>query len=144
MISISSKDLEFVVFLSHQVLFFPNPLRIFMTRVFSFLYSTQRLQQAKDASLGSREITVLLVRSHNFFSSFSTHVQALQVLRLPRRRDLNFLVFFFMSGRTWVRKWKEITKNHGRQTLRLSTRRLAEQQNESLLLTLVLVIAVFE
>ena len=140
--SISSKDLEFVVFLSHQVLFFfPNPLRIFITRVFSFLYSTQRLQQAKDASLGSREISVLLVRSHNFFSSFSNSSVTSSASSTEKRFELSS---FFMSGRTWVRKWKEITKNHGRQTLRLSTRGLAEQQNESLLLTLVLVIAVFE
>ena len=117
---------------------------LYLTRVFSFLYSTQRLQQAKDAPLGSRETTVLLVRSHNFFFSFSTHVQALQVPRLPRRRDLNFIVFVMSGRRTWIRKRKDITKNHGRHTLRLSTRRLTEQQNESPLLTLVLVIAVFE
>ena len=66
-----------------------------------------------------------------FFFSFSTHVQALQVPRLPRRRDLNFIVFVMSGRRTWIRKRKEITKNHGRHTLRLSTRRLTEQQNES-------------
>ena len=120
------------MFLSPEVIFFS----LFNSGIFlSLFHAASTASQGCPAGFTGTNCSIGKV----FFSSFSTHVQASST---EKRFELSS--FFFMSGRTWVRKWKEITKNHGRQTLRLSTRRLAEQQNESLLLTLVLVIAVFE
>lgn len=94
MILISFRGLEFAVFFKLLALFFfsLDPLRMFITLVFSFLHS---LQQAKDVPLDSREITVPLVRPYKIsFRVFLSTFKQLQVPHISRRRHLNHIGFF--------------------------------------------------